>query len=141
MKKENLYKLIDKYLDSEFISENDEIELSLPHINRFINNIDRELKAELADNISPLDFLKPLLNDLVEKIPEIQVSLNYCDIEDEYTVFLRPECIFYNIDFIKISNDIMNKFDKKYDSGIYFNAIGEDYNFDGIVLTGKNYTN
>ena len=76
MKKEKFYKLIDKYLESEIISENNEIVLSLPHINRFINKIDRELKLEYQDYISPEDFLKPLLNDLVEKFPEIQVSLN-----------------------------------------------------------------
>lgn len=139
MKKEKIYKLIDKYLESEFISENDEIILSLPHINSFINNIDRELKLEYQDNISEEDFLKPLLSELVEKLPELQLSLNYYDNDNEYTVFLRPEHIFNNIEFIKIFDDIICKFDEKYDSVIYFNAIDEDYFFDDIVLTGKEY--
>ena len=141
MKKEKIYKLVDKYLESEFISENDEIELTLTHINRFINNIDRELKLELADNISEEDFLKPLLSDLVEKFPEIQVSLNYCNNEDEYTIFIRPEYIYHTKDFCKISDDIIRKFNEKYEEDIYFHAIDDDYYFDGIVLTGKEYKN
>lgn len=141
MKKEKIYKLIDKFLESEFISENDEIVLSLPYINRFINNIDRELKLEYQDNISEEEFLKPLLSDLVEKFPEIQLSLNYYNDDNEYTIFIRPEYIFNNIEFVKISDDIISKFNEKYDSVIYFNAIDEDFYFDGIVLTGKEYKN
>ena len=141
MKKEKIYKLIDKFLESEFISENDEIVLSLPYINRFINNIDRELKLEYQDNISEEEFLKPLLSDLVEKFPEIQLSLNYYNDDNEYTIFIRPEYIFNNIEFVKISDDIISKFNEKYDEYIYFNAIDEDFYFDGIVLTGKEYKN
>lgn len=141
MKKEKFYKLIDKYLESEFISENNEIVLSLPHINRFINKIDRELKLEYQDYISPEDFLKPLLNDLVEKFPEIQVSLNYCSNQVDYTVFLRPVCIYDDIVFSLNAVDVIRKFNEKYDEDIYFNAIDDDFYFDGNVLTGKEYKN
>lgn len=139
MKKEKFYKLIDKYLESEFISQNDEIVLSLPYINKFINNIDRELKIELTDNIFAEDFLRPLLKELIEEFPEIKVSLNYCNIEDDYTVFLRPLCIYNNIEFSTKSDDIIRRFNEKYENDIYFNAIDDDFYFDGIVLTGKDY--
>ena len=44
-----------------------------------------------------------------------------------------------SLEFIKIFDDIICKFDEKYDSVIYFNAIDGDYSFDDIVLTGKEY--
>lgn len=64
------------------------------------------MKLEYQDNISPEDFLKPLLSDLVEKFPEIQVSLNYCNNEDEYTIFIRPVCIYNDIESRRIPEDI-----------------------------------
>ena len=141
MKKKDFYNLIDRYLETDNKGENDEIILSLQNINTFINNIERILKEELTDNVTPKDFLLPFLNDLVLKFPEIQLSLKYYIYDNEYTIFVRPEYIFNNIEFNKISDEIINKFDEKYEAYIYFSALDSDdyYYFDGIVITGESY--